>query len=178
MVDDRKGFDDQPTVDQTVEKSRTEKKREAEALQVTGERLVGLTDAQLEQLDLPETLFDSIKLAQAIKSHGGKKRQMQFIGKLMRDEQLDIEAINLFFLRLGGAVSSESKAFKAIEQWRDTLLEGGKEALNRFLVAFPHADIQQLRQLLRNASHPKNDKLVKKSRKALFHYIKQLSEDQ
>ncbi len=163
--------------DQLVEKSRTEKKHEAEALQVLGERLIGLTNSQLNQLDLPESLFDAIKLAQTIKSHGGKKRQIQFIGKLMRDELLDVGAMNLLFSRVDGVASAESKAFKAIEQWRDKLVDGGNDSISLFLESFPNADIQQLRQLARNASNKKNEKLAKKSKKVLFQFIKQLTDE-
>ena len=158
-------------------KSRTEKKHEAEALQVVGERLVELTNLQLKQLDLPETLYDSIKLAQKIDAHGGKKRQLQFIGKLMRDEFLDIEAINLLFSRIDRAATAETKAFKAIEEWREKLVGGGKDGMSLFLESFPQADIQQLRQLVRNSTNTKNEKLAKKSKKALFQFVKQLIED-
>lgn len=170
MEEDHEEFDE-PHI-----KSRTEKKHEAEALQVIGERLVGLTDSQLIKLDLPETLFDSIKLAQGIHSHGGKKRQLQYIGKLMRDDLLDMDSINLFLSRMDKVASEETKAFKAIEQWRDKLIDGGNDAVNQFLASFPDADIQQIRQLVRNANNKKNEKLAKKSRKAIFQFVKQLSD--
>jgi len=168
--------EDQAQFEDSLEKSRTQKKLEAEAAQVIGERLVGLSVAQLNQLDLPETLSDSIKLAQSIQSHGGKKRQLQFIGKLMRDENLDMAAIKLLLSRLDGAASAETKAFKAIEQWREKLIGGGNDVVSLFLESFPQADTQQLRQLIRNANNKKNEKLVTKSKKAIFQYIKQLSQ--
>ena len=176
MEEEHEDFD-KDLGDEPELKSRTEKKYEAEALQVVGERLVELRDTHLKQLELPETLYDSIKLAQKIDAHGGKKRQLQFIGKLMRDELLDMDAINLLLSRIDSAASAENKTFKALEQWRDKLVEGGKDEMSLFLESFPQADMQQLRQLIRNSSNKKNEKLAKKSKKTLFQFIKQLSEN-
>ncbi|MDH3326149.1 MAG: DUF615 domain-containing protein [Gammaproteobacteria bacterium] len=169
--------DNEEQFDELEVKSRTQKKHEAEALQVVGARLLELTDSQLMQLDLPEQLFDSIKLAQTIDAHGGKKRQLQFIGKLMRDENLDISAINDLLARLDGDAVLQIKAFKALEQWRDKLVDDGDSALTLLLEKYPQADVQQIRQHIRNANNKKNEKLVKKSKKAIFQYIKQLSEE-
>lgn len=172
---------DEPEVteieDISEEKSRTQKKHEAEAAQAIGERLVDLTDSQLKQLDLPEQLFDSIKLAQSIDAHGGKKRQLQFIGKLMRDENLNMEAINNLLARLDGDAAQQIKAFKAIEQWRDKLVAEGDAALGTLLETYPDADVQQLRQYIRNANNKKNEKLATKSKKTIFQYIKQLADE-
>ena len=167
MEEDHDQFDEQ------LEKSRTQKKHDAESVQAIGERLVGLTDFQLNQLDLPETLYDAIKLAQTINSHGGKKRQLQFIGKLMRDEFLDMDAIHLLLSRIDGVASAETKAFKELEHWRDKLIDGGNAAVSELFESHPDADIQQVRQWVRNANNKKNEKLAKKSNKALFQLIKQ-----
>ncbi|HFD33035.1 MAG TPA: DUF615 domain-containing protein [Gammaproteobacteria bacterium] len=167
----------QPEHDEPEIKSRTQKKREAEALQAIGERLVGLSDKQLKQLNLPETLFDSIKQAQSIHAHGGKKRQLQYIGKLMRDENLDMDSITHLLAQIDTQASAENQAFKAIEQWRDRLVEEGNQAVSLLLEQYPQADVQQIRQLVRNANNKKNEKLAKKSKKAIFQLIKQLMTD-
>jgi len=170
-------LDREEEFDEFQEKSRTQKKHEAEAAQVIGERLVGLMDSKLIQLDLPEILFDAIKKAQTINAHGGKKRQLQFIGKLMRDENLDMNAINNLLVRIDGNAALQTKAFKEIEEWRDKLISGGNDAVNLLLESYPMADAQQIRQLVRNASSKKNEALAKKSKKTIFQVVKELIEE-
>ena len=65
-------------------KSRTQKKNEARALRRLGEQLVALPFGQIETLDLPDELLTAIKLAHKIRSHGARRRQIQYIGALMR----------------------------------------------------------------------------------------------
>jgi len=65
-------------------KSKTQKKKEALALQKLGEKLVTLSTEQLEDIDMPEDLYNAVREAKAISSHGARRRQMQYIGTLMR----------------------------------------------------------------------------------------------
>ena len=65
-------------------KSKTQKKKEASALQMLGEKLVKLSAKQLEQIDLPQEIYDAVRFAKTIRKHGAFKRQMQYIGTLMR----------------------------------------------------------------------------------------------
>lgn len=64
--------------------SKSQRKRKATALQTLGEQLVKLTAAQLKQIPLPEDLLAAVRMAQGISQRGGRKRQLQYIGKLMR----------------------------------------------------------------------------------------------
>ena len=74
--------------------SKSQRKREATALQELGERLVDLTSAQLNRIPLSEELLTAVRLAQNISQRGGRKRQLQYIGKLMRQlDGAEIEAI-------------------------------------------------------------------------------------
>jgi len=75
--------------------SKSQRKREATALQALGEQLVKLTATQLKRIPLPEDLLAAVRLAQSISQRGGRKRQLQYIGKLMRQlDETDIEAIS------------------------------------------------------------------------------------
>ena len=76
-----------PAADAPLPPSKTQRKRDAHALQALGVQLVALSDAQLARLDLPEALHEAVVAAQRMRSHGARTRQMQYIGKLMR--QLD-----------------------------------------------------------------------------------------
>lgn len=129
--------------------SRSEQKRQAEAAQRLGERLIALPQAQLDAMPLPDTLRDAVLLARRIKAHGGLKRQRQYIGKLMRG--LDTTEIEAAFARLDNQAAQANALLHQAEYWRDRLLADGDAALAPLLETHPAADRQHLRQLMRNA---------------------------
>lgn len=135
----------------TEEASRTDMKRESDALQKLGEDLLTLNADRIDQLGLPEKLVDAVAEAKRITNFEGKRRQMQFIGKLMRkleDEPLAAVRAALQSQRNGPA--SETLLLHQAEQWRDALL-AADGALALWLEAFPQTDTQQLRALVRQA---------------------------
>ena len=73
-----------PTADAPLTPSKSQRKRDAHALQALGVQLVALSAAQLARLDLPEALHEAVVAAQRMRSHGARTRQMQYIGKVMR----------------------------------------------------------------------------------------------
>lgn len=152
--------------------SRTQKKHQAEAIQDIGERLLGVSTKQLKTLDLPENLFDAVQLAKKIRAHGGRKRQLQFIGKLMR--HTDTGKIESYFEILDSKHYANDAKFKHMEVWRDRLVEEGNDAVQAFQLAYSEVDVQQLRQLVRNAKNTKNEKLALKSKRAIFQCIKEV----
>ncbi len=155
-----------------IEISKSQRKREADALQVLGERLLTLTNKQLKEVDLPEVLADAVMLAKSIKSRGGLKRQLQYIGKLMRN--YDAEAIDAYFLQLDNQVHEANSFFHKLEKWRDRIIEEGDDILEDIMQEFPAIDLQHLRQLVRNAKNIKNEKMSIKAKRELFQYLKQL----
>jgi ribosome-associated protein len=135
----------------TTEASKTDLKRESTELQKLGEALLTLRTDLMEGLPLPEKLVDAITQAQRITNFEGKRRQMQFIGKLMRG--LDPEALQavrdaLEAQRRGSA--QDAQALHQAEQWRDELI-ANDEAFERWIAAHPGTDTQQLRALIRQA---------------------------
>lgn len=135
----------------TEEASRTDMKRESDALQKLGEDLLTLNADRIDQLGLPEKLVDAVAEAKRITNFEGKRRQMQFIGKLMRkleDEPLAAVRAALQSQRSGPA--SETLLLHQAEQWRDALL-AADGAVALWLEAFPQTDTQQLRALVRQA---------------------------
>lgn len=150
--------------------SRTQKKTEAEAAQRLGERLLDISDKQLKSLKLEERLFDAVQTAKDIKAYGGRKRQLQYIGKLMRN--VDITAIVDFFDQLDNNNIQLNAKFRNMENWRDRLVADGNDAIQAFLGEYPSGDAQQLRQLVRNANNKKNEKLALKSKRAIFQFVK------
>jgi ribosome-associated protein len=131
--------------------SKTELKRESTELQKLGEQLIALRKGLFERLELPEKLVDALAEADRITNFEGKRRQMQYVGKLMRgldDEQLAAIRAALEEQRAGSA--SESLSLHEAERWRDDLIERD-EAFGEWVVKFPESDTQQLRALIRQA---------------------------
>lgn len=135
----------------TTESSKTDLKRESEELQKLGEDLMHLRADLLAPLGLPDKLLDAMAEARRITNFEGKRRQMQFVGKLMRkleDETLQAARAALQEQRSGSA--ADTLALHQAEQWRDALI-ADDEALTRWLAEFPGTDSQQLRALVRQA---------------------------
>lgn len=131
--------------------SRTDMKRESDALQDLGEELLELRADRLERLGLPEKLMDALAELRRITNFEGRRRQAQFVGKLMR--KLDEDAVDqaraaLAEQRRGPA--REAALLHHTEQWRTLLLEDD-EALARWMTQYPATDAQQLRALVRQA---------------------------
>lgn len=135
----------------TEEASRTDMKRESDALQKLGEDLLTLNADRIDQLGLPEKLVDAVAEAKRITNFEGKRRQMQFIGKLMRKlEDKPLAAVRAALQSQRSGPASETLLLHQAEQWRDALL-AADGALALWLEAFPQTDTQQLRALVRQA---------------------------
>lgn len=128
--------------------SKSQKKRDMHELQSLGEDLLTLPMDRVEPLALPEILLDALRAAKKITAHEGRRRQIQYIGKLMR--QVDPEPIReaVAAFKLGHA--KDSLALHESERWRAELL-ANDEALQRFIAEHPGIDVQQLRSLVRAA---------------------------
>ena len=129
--------------------SKSQRKREMHALQDMGAELVELPSVQLDKLPLSDRLRDAIDQCKEIRSHEAHRRQLQFIGKLLRD--VDIEPLQQALEQLRQSAKIANQKFHQLERWRDRLIAEGDDALNAFLSEYPHADRQQLRQLIRTA---------------------------
>jgi ribosome-associated protein len=135
----------------TSEVSKTELKRESTELQKLGEALLTLRADLMEGLELSDKLTDAVAEARRITNFEGKRRQMQFIGKLMRgldEETLQSVRDALEIQQKGSA--SDALALHQAEKWRDDLV-ANEDALDRWLLEHPQTDIQQLRALIRQA---------------------------
>lgn len=128
--------------------SKTQLKAEADEKQALGEALLTLRADLMARLDLPEKLLDAIAQARKITNFEGKRRQMQFIGKLMRP--LDTEPIRAAIDEQKNGSAQLTLALHLAEQWRDKLI-ASDEALGDWLSEHPDTDAQQLRALVRQA---------------------------
>ncbi|HEX5683828.1 MAG TPA: ribosome biogenesis factor YjgA [Ideonella sp.] len=128
--------------------SKSALKRQMHSLQSLGQELSELPASRVAKLGLPEALLDALAEYRRIRSHEGRRRQLQFIGKLMRqtDEAPIREAVAA--AKLGSA--KETLALHEAERWREELL-ASDDAITRWLNNFPETDAQQLRSLVRAA---------------------------
>ena len=140
------------------------------ALQDLGAELVALNEQQLETMRLPETLLAAVQEARRLSKHEAKRRQMQYIGRLMRD--IDAAPIRDRLEKWLGQGREHTAQLHTLERWRDALL-AADPALARFLQEYPGADSQQLRTLIRNARREQNASLPPKSYRELFRILRE-----
>ena len=153
-------------------KSRTKKKLEDRALQELGEQLVALPLEQLEKIELEAELLEAVIFAGKTKKRGAKRRQMQYIGTLMR--HMDPEPIRHALENIRRGDLHQARTFRKIERWRDAIIEGNEQIIEEILNSCPDAERQRLTQLARNArKSAQTEKGVKASR-VLFRYLKEV----
>src|SRR5512137_1723002 len=128
--------------------SKTQRKKEMHALQALGQQLVDLSRDQLAQVDLPDELREAIAFAHKVTSHEGRRRHMQYIGKLMR--RVDADEIRAAVGRATGESRAAVAQMHLAERWRDRLL-ADDGALTEFMAERPGADVQWLRTTIRAA---------------------------
>lgn len=155
-------------------KSRSELKRESERLQDLGVMLVKMSASDLAKVPLPDQLAEAIRHGRSISSHSALRRQMQYIGKLMR--RVDATPIREAVDSIRHCGQQSAAEYHRIERWRDRLLTEGDDALTQFINEYPHAERQRLRQLVVNATKERNQNQPPKSARTLFRYLRELIE--
>jgi ribosome-associated protein len=159
---------------ETYEKpSKSAMKRAMTDLQDLGEALVGLSKEQLQRIDLPEDLRDAVRDAQRFTQHEARRRQLQYIGKLMR--ALDPGPIRAALDDIKGVSAAANARMHALERLRERFLADEK-VIAEIAAAHPGADLQHLRQLRRNAL--KEQELGKPPRafRELFRTLREMDE--
>lgn len=149
--------------------SKTARKKEAEALQKLGLRLAELSDDIRAGLALDDKLSHAINEYNRFPSREAKRRQLQFIGKLMRDT--DTEAIEAALSDLDGESAQARFTLHQSERWREQLI-AEDEALQAFIDAYPQVDRQALRHAIRKVRSAKDEQQTKVSARALFRLIR------
>jgi ribosome-associated protein len=152
--------------------SKTRRKQAMLELQALGEALVALGEAQLAALPLEDELREAVLEAKRMRSHEAKRRQMQFIGRLMR--RLDPAPIRERLDELAGQSAQASARHKRLEAWRERLL-ADDAALTEFAAAHPGADLQALRALIRNSRKERHEAKPPRAYRELFRFLKQCS---
>lgn len=161
-----------PPMTEGRRRSKTKAKEEVEALQDLGKRLVGVGNDRLKKLDIPESLLDAVLEAKKISSHGALRRQMQYIGKLMRD--VDTDPIQEMLDELDGISNKANARFHALEKLRDRLIED-EAVITTLKNDYPDLDVSALRTLRRNAIKEQTEQKPPKAYRAIFQLLKSLA---
>jgi ribosome-associated protein len=128
--------------------SKSELKRQAHEQQALGRALTEMNEAALAAAALPELLREAIAEFKRTRSHEGRRRQMQLIGKLMRSAEIEPLREAVAAAQLGRA--HDSLALHQAEHWRAELV-ASDDALTRWMAEHPDTETQRLRALIRNA---------------------------
>ena len=155
--------------------SKSEAKRESDALQKLGALLVEAPRDRVKRVPMPEDVLEAILMCQTITNHEGRRRQMQFVGKKMRtlDEE-EVAIIQRAIDSWKGASKSETAALHALERRREKLL-ADDGALTVLLAEHPHLDVQDLRTLIRNARKEQAESKPPKAYREIFQILKDLN---
>jgi len=155
-----------------VRPNKTQIKKEMAALFTLGEEMSALSVAHIKSLDLPDNIYKAVTDVAKMPHTGARKRLLKYIAGQLH--KIDVDPILERLARIKSKSAHAVREHHLSEHWRDRLIAEGNEALTEFLDEYPHADRQQLRQLMRNAQ--KETELAKppKSSRLLYRYLKHL----
>ncbi len=160
--------DDQEDIEHV---SKSQLKRESQAITKLGKRLTELSDAQLAEIPLDEPVREAIALAHKIQNkRSALKRHYLFLGKLLRAR--NTEAIIAAVERFDQTSQVEIQRHHTAERWREQIIEQGNDAIEAFVSQQPGADRQKLRQLWRNYCQAKSDVRKIQSARQIYKHIK------
>jgi len=160
--------------------SRSQKKRDSHALQALGGKLAELPDTALARLPLSPRLAEAIADFKGMTKHEARRRQLQFIGALMREIDSDPLARAVTDMEAGDRESA--REFQAVEVWRDALVAGDESELEDMLAPVPEEARGELRSrirtLARNARAEAEKNKPQRSGRALFRLLRDLRRDE
>lgn len=155
------------------DKSKSERKRDAMALQVLGEKIAALPERLRAEIPLPPAVLDAIALYHKTNHFVAKKRAVQTIGARLRELE-EMGSIQAAYDKITQANELNTARFALIETWRARLMSDDKAALTLFLQDYPCDDIQHLRHLIQKANAERDKHKSPGAQKALFQFIRGL----
>lgn len=156
---------------EALEISKTQVKKEMLELTTLGERLVNLTERNLAKIPMPEELEEGVMTARRIKSHIAKKRQIQYIGKVLR--RIEVKPIQSALDDIDQGDKLQTKLHHKLEKLRDKLINEGDKAINDAVSTHPELDRQQLRQLVRQANKEREQNKPPAASRKLFKSLRE-----
>ncbi|CAM4008995.1 ribosome biogenesis factor YjgA [Vreelandella rituensis] len=157
--------------DEQERPSKSQLKREMHALQELGETLIAMKPAELARFPLSDDMLRAIEETSRIRSHEGRRRHMQYVGKLIRKE--DLVAIQAVFDSVDQEQQQRDHSFHRLEKWRDRLIEEDDSAIDAFIADYPDTDRQTLRQLIRNSRRERDQAKPPTSARKLFKFLRE-----
>jgi len=168
------GFNSSEFEEKYERPSKTELKRQSDALQDLGTELVNAPRDRVKRMQMPDDVKDVILETQNIKDHEGRRRALQFVGKKMRSlDEEELAVIRRTIAGWTGASKADTAALHALERRRDKLLADDK-ALTTLLAEHAELDGQHLRTLIRNARKEQAENKPPKAYREIFQIIKQV----
>jgi len=164
------------TENETLEISKSQRKREANELLELAKNLIAMPESRLKRMPMEQELRDALEFGRSIKAYGARKRQLMTVGKMLRlrDNTELLDAVNSFDQK-----NRQSNArFHHIEAWRDLLIEGTDKELSGLLEQTPGANAQALRQLIRNAKKEATLNKPPSSSRKLFKLLRGMDAEQ
>jgi len=161
---------------ETLEISKSQRKRDAKELVSLAKEMISMTENRFKKLPLDEDLRSELEFARSIKAHGARKRQLMTVGKMLRqrDNQELLDAV----YNIDQKNRKANARFHQIEAWRDRLIEGDNQVLSEFLEQSPDANVQNLRQLIRNAKKEITMGKPPSASRKLFKLLRELDAEQ
>jgi len=158
-----------------IRPNKSQIKRDIADLADLCEEITQLAPAQIERLELPENIEIAILEAAKMPFKGARKRQLKFINGLMR--KIDVEPIQQQLDKINAKNAHAARELHQLENWRERFLSDDKQVLNEYLKQYPEADVQYIRQLIRNAKKEIASQKPPKSSRLLFRYLRELMEN-
>ncbi|MEN9356340.1 MAG: hypothetical protein RL695_511 [Pseudomonadota bacterium] len=163
-----------PSDDEPQRPSKSQRKRDSDALQSLGKELIELSKERLAKITMSDALRGAVREAQRLTKNEAKRRQLQYIGKLMRAE--DPTPIRAALDEIAGISSAANERMHRLERLRQQLLDDEALALSAITADHPRADLQQLRQLRRNALKESEQNKPPRAFREIFQLLKALEE--
>lgn len=157
-----------------VKPSKTAKKKELLNVQALAAEIIALTDGELKTMPFEPEIRREIDMARKLSSRGAKKRQLLFLSKKLRDEDLPIIRKAIALLKVGK--SADTARFHELEVLRDQLLVGGSEVVEKIIQKFPAADGKQLAKLQGDGQREQSPASKVATARLIFRYLRKVSE--
>jgi len=156
--------------------SKSQVKRDMHALQALGESLIDMNEKQLANIPLSDTMLDAIYIARKLPPKEARRRQVQYIGRLMREG--NHEEIQAAVDKMQNRSDLYIHRQHQIERYRDLLIEGDKQIFQTLVSSCPGLDVQHLRQLIRSAQKEREENKPPASARKMFAFIREQLEAQ
>jgi ribosome-associated protein len=158
-----------------VKPSKTAKKKELLNVQTLAAEIIALTDGELKTMPFEPGIRGEIDLARKLTARSARKRQLLFLSKKLRDEDLPAIRKAIALLKIGK--SADTARFHELEILRDQLLEGGNDVIEKILAKYPTADVKQLTKLQSDGQREQTPTSKVAVARLIFRYLRKISEE-